>query len=71
MQELWGLFWAGAVDEAVSAAWGQGVLPALQQGSRAASRAAGQLGRALAMRAHPKTQVSLLLVAKAKHPEAS
>ena len=49
------------MDEAVDAAWGQGVLPRLKQGNRAAAIAAGKLGRALAMRAHSKSQVWLLL----------
>jgi len=49
------------VDETLKAAWPHGVLPRLQQGDRAAANAAGKMGRALAMRAHPKSQVSAFL----------
>ncbi len=55
------------MDEAVDVAWGQGVLPRLKQGNRAAAMAAGKLGRALAMRAHPKSQVRPCAACTAHH----
>lgn len=45
------------MDEAVAEAWDEQILGRLQQNSKAAAVAAGRLGRALAMRGHPKSQV--------------
>ena len=48
------------MDGAVDVARGQGILPSLKEGNKAAARAAGKLGRALAMRGHPSSQVRFL-----------
>ena len=46
------------MDTAVTKAWDQQILGRLQQNSKAAAVAAGRVGRALAMRSYPKSQVS-------------
>ena len=55
------------MDKAVAKAWDQHILGRLQQNSEAAAVAAGRVGRALAMRGHPKSQVS---VVRASRPYA-
>ena len=45
------------MDEAVTKAWDQQIVGCLHQNSKIAAVAAGRLGRALAMRGHPKSQV--------------